>query len=211
MSAKITFFSIAALLLFVASASAQNVEVTAYVGGQINGGYNFSTSLFHRLEVGNSVNYGIIAGYLLGEHGSVEFQWNRSSSDTRAQPIGPGPSVFLFSLTQNEYMGNYLFHFTDREAHMRPFLLFGLGASTLNPDVHGVGGSTRFTFSLGGGAKYNLSKHFGLRGQMKWSPTYLTTTNGGYWCDPFWGGCWLVGNNHYLHEFDITGGITARF
>lgn len=148
MGVKTGFLSIAAFLLFIASASAQNVEVTAYVGGQINGGYNFSTSLFHRLEVGNSVNYGIMAGYLLGEHGSVEFQWNRSSSDTRAQPIGPGPSIFLFSLTQDQYMGNYLFHFTDREAHMRPFLLFGLGASTLDPNVRGVGGSTRFTFSL---------------------------------------------------------------
>jgi hypothetical protein len=51
----------------------------------------------------------------------------------------------------------------------------------------------------------------GLRGQIKYSPTYITTTNGGYWCDPIWGGCWQVGNNHYLNEFDVTGGLTVRF
>ena len=108
-------------------------------------------------------------------------------------------------------MGNLLFHFADREAKLRPFAFVGLGASDLSPDRSGVSGATRFAFSLGGGAKYNLSKHFGLRGQAKWSPTYITSTDGGYWCDPFWGGCWVVGNDHYLHEFDVTGGITFRF
>ena len=100
---------------------------------------------------------------------------------------------------------------TDREAKLRPFGFFGLGASDLSPDRSGVNGATRFTFALGAGAKYNVSNHLGFRGQIKWSPTYLTTTDGGYWCDPFWGGCWVVGNNHYLHEFDFTGGITLRF
>ena len=108
-------------------------------------------------------------------------------------------------------MGNFVFHFAERESKMRPFAFFGVGASDLSPDRSGVNGATRFAFSLGGGAKYNFSKHLGFRGQAKWSPTYITTTDGGYWCDPFWGGCWVVGNDHYLHEFDVTGGITLRF
>jgi len=116
-----------------------------------------------------------------------------------------------FKLKQDQYMGNFLFHLTDRESKLRPFGFFGLGASDLSPDRSGVSGVTRFAFALGAGAKYNVSKHLGFRGQAKWSPTYLTTTDAGYWCDPFWGGCWVVGNNHYLHEFDFTGGITLRF
>jgi len=195
---------------FVTSAAAQNFEITPYVGGQINGGYDLSTTLFNRIEVANGVNYGVTAGYLLGEHYGIEFQWNRNSAETRGQ-AGGIPSAKLFSLNQDQYMGNFLFHFTSREAKVRPFFLFGLGANSLDPNVSGVSGSTRFTYALGGGAKYNLSRHFGLRGQMRWAPTYLTTTNGGYWCDPVWGGCWAVGNSHYLHEFDITGGITLRF
>jgi hypothetical protein len=109
-------------------------------------------------------------------------------------------------------MGNYLFHFKEREATLRPFLLVGLGASSLTTDRSGVQGTTRFTFAVGGGAKYHISKHIALRGQLRYSPTYLTTTsNGGFWCDPFWGGCWVVGNDHYLNAFDMTGGITLRF
>jgi len=199
------------LCLFLAPAAGQNFEITPHVGGQINGGLDLSTSIFHRIEVGNSLNYGVTVGALLGEHYGLEFQWNKTDAETRAQPIGAVQSIKVFNLSQNQYMANFVAHLTDREAKMRPFFFFGLGASALDPDRGGVKGATRFAFSLGGGAKYNLSKHFGLRGQMKWAPTYITTTNGGYWCDPFWGGCWLVGNDHYLHEFDITGGFTVRF
>jgi opacity protein-like surface antigen len=192
------------------SGAAQNFEVTFQVGGQINGGYDLSTSLFNRIEVANSVNYGITTGYLVGEHAGIEFQWNHNSADTSGQAAGIS-SAKLFSLNQNQYMGNFLFHLTSREAKMRPFLFFGLGANSLSANVSGVSGSTRFAYALGGGAKYNISRHFGLRGQLRWAPTYLGTTNGGYWCDPIWGGCWAVGNSHYLHEFDITGGLTLRF
>ncbi len=208
---KTKFVSILLLYSFVVSAFAQNFEITGQIGGQVNGGVDLSTSLFHRIEVANGVNYGITAGYLVGEHYGAEFQWNHNSADTTAQPIGGGSSIKLFSLHQNQYMGNFLFHFTPKESRMRPFLFFGLGANSLDPDVSGVSGATRFVYSFGAGAKYNMGNHFGLRGQFKWAPTYLTTTNGGYWCDPFWGGCWTVGDSHYLHEFDFTGGITFRF
>ena len=211
MDAKKVALSALIVLFLLTSAFSQNVELTGYVGCQLNGGLDLSTSLFRRIEVENSMNYGLSAGYLVGEHYGVEFQWNHSKADTLAQPAGGGSDIKVFALNQDQYMGNFLFHFTDREAKLRPFAFFGLGASHLSPDRSGVDSTTRFAFSLGGGAKYNISKHFALRGQAKWSPTYITTTDGGYWCDPFWGGCWVVGNDHYLHEFDITGGITFRF
>jgi len=208
---KVKIVAILFLSSVALSASAQRFEVGVNVGGQINGGVNLSTSLFHRIDVANGVNYGVTLGYLLGEHSEVEFQWNRNKADTRAQPIGGFQSVKLFSLSQNQYLGNFLFHFTDKEAKLRPFVLFGLGANSLDPDTSGVSGATRFVFAVGAGAKYNVSQHFGLRAQFKYSPTYITSSNGGYWCDPIWGGCWVVGNNHYLNEFDMTGGFTFRF
>ena len=198
-------------LVLLPSAFAQNFEISGHIGRQFNGGIDLSTSLFQRIDVADSTNFGATAGYLLGDHYGVEFQWNHTRADTSAQPLGGGPEVKIFTLNQNQYMGNFVFHFTGRESRLRPFAFIGHGASDLSTNRPGVSGTTRFAFALGGGAKYNLSKHFGLRGQAKWSPTYITTTNGGYWCDPFWGGCWVVGNDHYLHEFDISGGITLRF
>jgi len=198
-------------LVLLPSAFAQNFEISGHIGRQFNGGIDLSTSLFQRIDVADSTNYGATAGYLFGEHYGVEFQWNHTRADTSAQPFGGGSSVKIFTLNQNQYMGNFVFHFTGQESRLRPFAFFGLGASDLSTNRNGVSGATRFAFAFGGGAKYYLSRHLGLRGQAKYSPTYLTTTNGGYWCDPFWGGCWVVGNDHYLHEFDLSGGIMLRF
>ena len=210
-SVKASFLSISASFFFLTCAFGQNLEIGANVGGQFNGGLDLSTTVFHRIEVANGLNYGLTVGYLLGEHYGLEFQWNKNQAETRAQPIGGGQSIKVFNLNQNQYMANFVLHLTDREAPLRPFVFFGLGANSLDPDRSSVNSATRFAFSLGAGAKYDISKHFGLRTQLKWSPTYITTTNGGVWCDPFWGGCWNVGNSHYLHEFDITAGFTVRF
>jgi Outer membrane protein beta-barrel domain len=197
--------------ILLPAAFAQNFEISGHIGRQFNGGVDLSTFLYERIDVADSTNYGATAGYLLGEHFGAEFQWNHTRADTSAEPVFGGSSVKVFTLNQNQYMGNFVFHFTGREAKLRPFAFFGLGASSLSTNRSSVSGATRFAFALGGGAKYYLGKHFGLRGQAKWSPTYLTTTDGGYWCDPFWGGCWVVGNDHYLHEFDLTGGVILRF
>src|SRR5215510_1905091 len=207
---RISSFAVASLILLT-TAFAQNFEITGHVGRQFNGGLDLSTLLFQRIEVADSTNYGVTAGYLVGDHFGVEFQWNYTLADTFAQPVGNASDIKIFSLNQNQYMGNFVYHFAPREMKLRPFAFVGLGASSLSTNRAAVDGATRFAFALGGGAKYNLSKHFGLRGQAKWSPTYITTTNGGYWCDPFWGGCWVVGNDHYMHEFDLSGGITLRF
>ncbi|MGE0405651.1 MAG: outer membrane beta-barrel protein [Candidatus Korobacteraceae bacterium] len=210
-SRHIFLSALASLLVLVStSAFAQTFEVTAHLGGQINGGLDLSTTQFDRIEVKNALNYGATVGALLGEHYGVEFQWNRTSADTLAQPLLGGPDTRIFNLSQNQYMGNFVYHFTGREMPLRPFAYFGMGASDLSPG-RGVDGTTQFAVAVGAGAKYNFSKHFGLRGQVKWSPTYITTTDAGYWCDPFWGGCWVVGNDKYFHEFDMTGGITFRF
>jgi len=208
---KIILLSVITSVGLLPSALAQRFEVTGNIGYQVNGGLDLSTSLFRRIEVGNSTNYGASAGYLFGELYGAEFQWNHTRADTVAQPQGGGSDIKVFTLNQNQYMGNFLLHFTHHESPLRPFVFVGLGASSLSTNRAGVSGATRFAFSVGGGAKYNFSKHFGVRGQLKYSPTYITTTDGGYWCDPFWGGCWVVGNDHFLHEFDMTGGVTFRF
>lgn len=208
-SSRVLFYAL--IVVLATNVLAQNFEVGGHIGGQINGGLDLSTTIYHRMEVGNGLSYGATVGYLFGEHFGAEFQWNRNQADTLGQPIGGGSSVKLFTLTTNQYLGNFVFHFSDREKPLRPFIFFGLGATSLSPDRSDVSGVTRFAYALGGGAKYNLSRHLGLRGQVKWSPTYITSTNGGYWCDPFWGGCWVVGDSHYLNEFDMSGGVTLRF
>ena len=199
------------VFIVAATASAQNVELTGFVGAQTNGGLDLSTSAFQRIDVGNGVSYGLSAGYLLGEHGSIEFLWNYNNAGTMAAPRGGGVSRTLFTLDTNQYFANFLFHSAPREQKLRPFVLAALGATSLHAASATDSSITRFAFALGAGAKYNFNRRFGIRIQAKWSPTYLTTTSTGFWCDPVWGGCWSVGDNHFLNEFDAAAGLTLRF
>jgi opacity protein-like surface antigen len=189
----------------------RGIEVTPFFGGQANGGMDLSTRVFDRIEVRNGLNHGISAGYLLGNYGGVEFTWNHNKSDTVAQLTGAGVDQKVFELGTNQYLGNFVLHLKDRESRFRPFVLMGLGAAHLAPDRKGAGGITRFAWAFGGGVKYNFSKRIGVRFQAKTSPTYIASTTEGFWCDPYWGGCWAIGQTYFLQEFDATVGLTFRF
>src|SRR5262250_3147931 len=84
------------------------------------------------------MNYGVTAGYLFGELLGSEFQWNHTMADRNAQPIFGGSDVKIFKLNQNQYMGNFLFHFTGRESKLRPFAFIGLGASDLSTNLRSI-------------------------------------------------------------------------
>jgi len=70
----ILLLAVGGFFLTPLSFAQHNFELGGYIGGQINGGVDLSTTLFHRIEVQNGANYGITAGYLLGELGEAEFQ-----------------------------------------------------------------------------------------------------------------------------------------
>ena len=189
----------------------QKFEATALIGAQINGRLDLSTTTLSGIEVENGMTRGLGFSYQPGKRSAIEFMWTYDNPDTIAQSVEGGPSAKIFILDTNRYFGNFLFHFAEHEQPtLRPFVLAGLGAITLTPARSGVTGITRLGFAVGGGVKYNFSRLFGLRLQAKWSPTYLSTTQG-YWCDPAWGGCWGVGRNHYLNALDFTAGLTVRF
>ncbi len=190
---------------------AQNFELTGFFGRQANGGLDLSTAFFRRIDVQNGNAYGLAAGYLRGDYYGLEFMWAYNKADTLAQPAGGGSGIKVFTLDTNQYIGNFLFHFTGHEKAIRPFMMLGMGATNLHPAREGVSSSTRLVGDLGGGVKYNFSRRLGLRLQAKWSPAYLGATKAGYWCDPVWGGCWTVSDRHYLNEFDATAGVTFRF
>lgn len=195
---------------FVAAmAVAQKFEVTAFIGGQTVE----STSLqpFFAVSMCRTEKPAVLALVICWVIATAEFMWAYNNADTLAQPRGTGSDIRVFTLDTNQYFGNFQYHFAGREKSLRPFLLVGGGATNLSPARQGVTSATRFAFDVGGGVKYNFTRRFGLRLQAKWSPVYITTTNAGYWCDPFWGGCWAVGDNHYLNEFDATAGLTLRF
>jgi opacity protein-like surface antigen len=213
MKTNLLLAAIAWTVLAAPTAWAQKgIEVTPFIGGQINGGVDLSTSLYKRIDVQNGLNYGVSASYAIAsKYTAVEFIWNHNQASTVAQPTSGGANLKLFNLTSNQFLGDFVIHFKDSESRLRPFVLLGAGATHLSPDRSQVSSITRFAWVFGGGVKYSVSKHVGIRLQAKWSPTYINTATQGVWCDPFWGGCWAKGDAVFLNEFDGTAGLTFRF
>jgi opacity protein-like surface antigen len=173
----------------------RGIEVTPFIGGQINGGVDLSTPLYKRIDVQNGLNYGVRASYAIGsKYTAVEFMWNHNQASTVAQPTNGGANLKLFNLNGNQFLGDFVVHFKDGDSRLRPFILLGAGSTTLAPDRNQVSSITRFAWAFGGGVKYSFSRHVGIRLQAKWSPTYINTTTEGVWCDPFWAGCWAKGD-----------------
>jgi opacity protein-like surface antigen len=194
-----------------ATLAQRGIEVTPFVGGQINGGIDLATTHFDRLDVKNGLNYGVSATYLIGNYTGVEFMWNHNQASTVAQPTAGGADLKVFNLRTNQYLGDFVVHFKSRENRLRPFALVGAGATNLSPDRTQENSITRFAWVFGGGIKYKLSKHLAVRLQGKWSPTYMNIVTTGIWCDPFWFGCWEKGESVFLKEFDGTAGLTFSF
>jgi opacity protein-like surface antigen len=212
MKAKLLLVAIAWTAVAAPTAWAQRgIEVTPFIGGQINGGVDLSTTLYHSIDVQNGLNYGVSAGYLIREYTGVEFIWNHNQANATTQSVSGGAEHKLFVLNTNQYLGDFVIHFKNRESRLRPFALIGAGVTNLAPDRGHANSATRFAWVFGGGVKYSLSKHLGVRLQAKWSPTYINTTTAGVWCDPFWGGCWTKGDSVFLKEFDGTVGLMFRF
>jgi hypothetical protein len=111
----------------------------------------------------------------------------------------------------------FAYHFGDAEAKVRPYLLFGLGATTYGgfsytaPDgtMQHTDGETQFSTTWGAGVKAYVSRNVGFQAGMQWTPTYIKSDPAGYWCG--WYGCYLVGDAQYSNQFEFSGGVTFRF
>jgi len=199
------------LVLFAGQAFAQRWEVQPFVGYKYGGnvptvpssaGLNISNVSFDA-----SVAYGVTGGINVTDHFGLEFLWNRQPTTAVGQLVTGGAFPQTVSATINQYHGNFLINLRDPDAKLRPFLLFGFGAS----NISGASSSTtRFSYGLGGGVKYFFTQNMGLRVQARYAPTYLYSTAGGVWCN-WWGFCWLTSDDHYLNQGDVTVGWIFRF
>src|SRR5258707_10195914 len=112
-----------------------------------------------------------------------------------------------YSLTENS-QAEFMCMVRNSERKLRPFIAGGIGAahesnSGVNPN------RTLLAFNLGGGAKYEVSRHFALRGDLRWLPSRANKTLQ-VQCDAF-GNCFQQNFSNYLQRVNFTGGIPFRF
>jgi hypothetical protein len=209
------------ILTGVVPAFAQGrVEVSGFVGWSIADGVDGDAllagdgNIYDTIEPDDSAVYGFTVGVLVGEGAEVGFRWAQQPTKLL---ISGTRDLELGDMSVNSYHGYFAYNFGEPDAPMRPFVLFGLGATSygevsINTGLRDftTGGETQFSTTWGAGVKIFPAPKFGVRLAVEWTPTYIKTDSAGWWCDPYWG-CYLVGNSQYSSSFQFNGGVTVRF
>jgi hypothetical protein len=149
------------LLINPGSLSAQGkFEITPIVGYQFGGKLRMYEG---DLKVKDQMNYGLAASTALAQDTKLEFMWTHMETSAEFKPYyGYEYLRGQFNLNINYYQLGALKEFPKGGAVV-PFGEFTLGAVQFSPTESYVDETWRFSITLGGGAKFWLSDHIGIR------------------------------------------------
>jgi outer membrane protein with beta-barrel domain len=184
-------------------------EISPFVGFETGGSYPVTNSFtVDRLRVDSGASYGAFVDYSLTDNTQAEFMWSRNNTSFSAHDITTNSYSKAFNSDVDQFELGFLYMLRSSEQKLRPFIDAGIGVTHefnegANPN------RTLLSFGLGGGAKYELSRHFSLRGDLRWLPSRANKTPG-VTCD-FFGNCFQQNMSNYLQRVNFTGGIAFRF
>lgn len=207
--------------LTVAPAQAQvQGEVGVFAGWVLQDGVSGNSltvpgvGIFDRIDPKDSFGWGFDVGVLFGEGAEVGFIF---SNQPTKLTVGGTSTVDVGDMSVNTYHGYFAYNWGGPGGKVRPYLMGGFGATTYGDVTFTtalrtgtISGTTKYSSTWGGGVKVYPSPHVGIRAGMRWTPAYIKSDPGGWWCDPYWG-CYLVGSAQYANLLDFTGGVTLRF
>jgi hypothetical protein len=149
-----------------------------------------STEFFNRLDLSDGLTYGLGASIYLNRNYELGFLWDYQQSEL----VAPGTlNMKIDDLGIDNYHGVLIYNFGRSIDKVRPILFGGLGATVfrsfdyVNPDTGrklNSGTNGRFSTTWGAGVKIYGNRNFGLQLDFKWTPTWIKSEPGGYWCDP---------------------------
>ena len=224
MSKKRLVAAMLGVLAVAVPAMAQDprVEVSGTVGWTFSDGVEGDPRIagngqvYDRLNPEDSVSWGLGLGVLAGPNGEVGFLWGQQMSKLLA---GGTTETEIGDMSVSTYHGYFGWNFFTPDAPYRPYLYLAsvrqaLAASLLRgsevPPAR-CDGLTKFSTTWGAGVKGFASRNVGFRGGLQWTPTYIKSDAEGWWCDPYWGGCYVVGDAQYSNQWSFNGGVLFRF
>ena len=198
-----------------AQAQSSKFEISANAGYTFSDGVSGATvetdeGTFNRLDPADSFSWGLRFGYMLSENSEVGFLFDTQPTQLEA---GGRDKATVGDMNVYNYHGYYSYSFMDADAVARPYILVGLGATqfgSVSADQGDIDGGTQFsgTFAFGGKFFPFASPKFGLRAEFRWTPTYIKSDPGGWWCGFY--GCYVVEDPQYANQIELNAGIIFR-
>jgi hypothetical protein len=152
-------------------------EVTPFIGYRSSISFPVSpyvTGTNPSVVIDASPSYGIAFGIRPRDQDLVELRWIRQDSSVETRDISPAPPRQRVVLNQFHMDCSHEPYIDQWPAWAKPYLLasvgFTHGASTTNISY------TRFSFGIGGGMRFFMSRHYGLKIQAEWVPILASPT-----------------------------------
>ncbi len=196
-------------------------EFQPFGGLSVSGGIPLTSddnTTHESISVKSSHNIGATFGVNFNVLDAVEVYWRRQFTEgglpSEMVVLGSSSDATSFNLKVDQYHLNFIHHYMLPDPRVFPYVMAGLGATTYFAKGNGQSDSlSRFSFSLGGGIKYFLTNHVGLRGEARWAPTLLSASDSSFWCSIGGAGanCVIHLRTTLQNQLDLTGGIVFRF
>ncbi len=194
-----------------APAVAHSVEVAPFygwrVGGEIEAEDLFTGAPFRLdLDVEEGEAYGLFVDIPVTRNVQVELLFSRQETELKTEPSFFAPPAVLFELDVDYYHAGVLYQWAPGQ--VRPYVVFTLGATRLDPTGDLLDAETRFTAALGGGVKVLFSEHVGVRFDGRYFSTLIDEEED-LFCDPF--GCFDASVSDYLDQGQFSGALLFSF
>jgi len=198
------------------SRSWATVEVSAFAGYRFGGTASPQGNTYiDRVGIPSALSFGASVEVPISDAWHVEALWDHQSTELKVDfsgtaLAGTNPDRVISNLTIDTIQAGILVQSGSSDERARLFADLLLGATILTPSAP-YSGLTRFSLSIGAGAKYWLTDHLAGRFAIRWMPVYINSTSAGYsYCDPIYG-CYPYWNNSYLSQGDASLGVIYKF
>jgi hypothetical protein len=197
-----------AVALCTTEAIAESFEFSLLAGYRVGGTAEGADAEDTRtLEIEASASGTAALSYAFSPYAQVEIMFGWQPSNLKVTPQQGEPQSVDIDVFH--YLVNGVYTAGIPQARTRPFAFLGLGATQFRVPN---GDEVRFSVSIGGGAKHFVTPTFGLRGQIRFSSTYLTERTNLH-CEEIPGSttCFPVRQNDYVHQWDFSAGVILAF
>jgi hypothetical protein len=222
-----TVVSMALVAVSATTASAQATgEVSFSAGYTLSEGFTVDPVViggqaYNKVDPKSGASINFTGGVLFGGHAGVEFRWSRQFSQLLA--TSSSTELAVADMHVDNYHGNFVYHWGETDARVRPFFFGGLGATHYAPGTlnalavplpsatagNQIQSTTKFSTIWGGGVKIYGHGPVGAKIAATWTPTYIKSDPAGIWCSPYY--CWVLASADYSNQFEMSGGVTVRF
>jgi len=218
-SARVSVLAATLLVGVTASSQAQyygathRFEITPFGAYQTGGTFDtdaLANIASGKLSENSSVSWGGIISFLTSATSAAEIWYLRQDTDVDFNSDLPSVATQTVGDFANNYIQLGFRQDLPLGEGLKPFISGSLGVNILDPKGQNLDSSTRFSWTLGGGAKWmRPESRFGVRFDARWMVTPVPSGEYGTWCSYY--GCYAAEGTAWLHQGSFGGGLIVAF